>query len=305
MNVLVTGSCGFIGMHTSQKLLARGDHVFGLDSMNSYYDVKLKYSRLAELEKHPNFHFILADLASKDATDAAFATANPQQVVHLAAQAGVRYSITNPFAYLDSNLTGFLNLMEACRHGSVNHLVYASSSSVYGGNRVFPYSEEQSVDHPVSLYAATKKSNELIAHSYSHLYQIPTTGLRFFTVYGPWGRPDMAIFKFAQAIARGEPIDVYNNGKMSRDFTYIDDIVEGIIRVLDKPVPLSTEQKKIGSPTGAPYRIFNIGNGEPVKLMAFVDAIEKAMGKKSAKNFLPLQPGDVLDIHPARLLTSA
>ena len=296
MKILVTGSCGFIGMHTALRLLERGDEVFGIDNFSDYYDVNLKKDRLAQLEGRPGFEFERLELSDSTASMDLFKAVKPDRVVHLAAQAGVRYSITNPLSYVDSNLSGFVNVIEGCRHQSVEHLVYASSSSVYGGNRSFPYAEHQTVDHPVSLYAATKKANELIAHSYSHLYSLPTTGLRFFTVYGPWGRPDMALFKFASAIAQNRPIDIYNNGKMSRDFTFIDDIVEGVMRVLDKvPQPASVDESNDAS--SAPYKVFNIGNGRPQSLMQFIEALEQAMGKKAQRNYMPLQAGDVVDTH--------
>lgn len=288
MKVLVTGAAGFIGYHVALKLLARGDSVIGVDNLNDYYDVRLKEARLASIKAHPNgknFHFIKQDIADTTSLLALFALHKPQRVVHLAAQAGVRYSLQNPHAYVQSNLVGFTNILEACRHYGVAHLVYASSSSVYGGNTKLPFSEQDHVDSPVSLYAATKKANELMAHTYSHLYALPTTGLRFFTVYGPWGRPDMSPFLFADAILNGRPIKVFNHGDMMRDFTYIDDIVEGVIRVLDK----------VATPvTGSvPYRIFNIGNNQPEKLMDFIATIENALGKTAQKEFLPMQAGDV------------
>jgi len=288
MKVLVTGAAGFIGYHVALKLLARGDSIVGLDNLNDYYDVRLKEARLASIKAHPNaqkFHFIKQDIADTTSLLALFALHKPQRVVHLAAQAGVRYSLQNPHAYIQSNLVGFTNILEACRHYGVEHLVYASSSSVYGGNTKLPFSEQDHVDSPVSLYAATKKANELIAHTYSHLYALPTTGLRFFTVYGPWGRPDMSPFLFANAILTGKPIKVFNHGDMMRDFTYIDDVVEGVIRVLDKvATPIS------GS---TPYRIFNIGNNQPEKLMDFITTLENALGKTAQKEFLPMQAGDV------------
>lgn len=295
MKVLVTGAAGFIGFHVSQALLARGDTVIGLDNLNDYYDVRLKEARLAAIQSHKNaenFHSIKADVADMPALQDVFDTHKPERVVHLAAQAGVRYSIQNPNAYVQSNLVGFANTLEACRHHHVKHLVYASSSSVYGGNTKLPFSEQDSVDHPVSLYAATKKANELMAHTYSHLYQLPTTGLRFFTVYGPWGRPDMSPFLFAGAILSGKPIQVFNHGDMMRDFTYIDDIVEGVVRVLDKPATPENPDAG-GIAAKAPYRIFNIGNSQPEKLMDFIGELETALHKEVVKEFLPMQPGDV------------
>ncbi len=293
---LVTGAAGFIGMHTCLRLLARGDKVIGLDNLNDYYDVSLKQARLAQLQPYANFSFQKLDVADREGMAALFAAVKPQRVIHLAAQAGVRYSITNPNAYVDSNLQGFVNILEGCRHNAVQHLVYASSSSVYGGNTVMPFSEHHNVDHPVSLYAATKKANELMAHTYSHLFRVPTTGLRFFTVYGPWGRPDMSPMLFAKAILEGKPIDVFNQGNMARDFTYIDDIVEGVIRVADKPAtPNPAPNAASSDPTHstAPYRIFNIGNSQPTPLMDYIAAIEKALGQVAQKNYLPMQPGDV------------
>jgi UDP-glucuronate 4-epimerase len=286
--ILVTGAAGFIGMHVCQRLLARGDEVVGIDNLNDYYEVALKEARLAQLTPQPNFRFVRLDIADRDGLAELFAKEKAQRVVHLAAQAGVRYSITNPQAYADSNLGGFLNILEACRHNPVAHLVYASSSSVYGGNEKMPFAEGDSVDRPVSLYAATKKANELMAHAYSHLYGIPATGLRFFTVYGPWGRPDMAYFSFAKAILAGQPIDVFNHGQLRRDFTYIDDIVEGIIRVLDKPAT-----PEAAAPHAA-HRVFNIGNHEPVALLQFIETLEQALGREAIKVFKPMQPGDVL-----------
>ncbi len=293
---LVTGAAGFIGMHTSLRLLARGDKVIGLDNLNDYYDVTLKQARLAQLQPFANFSFHKLDVADRAGMEALFAAEKPQGVIHLAAQAGVRYSITNPHAYVDSNLQGFVNILEGCRHHGVQHLVYASSSSVYGGNTAMPFSEHHNVDHPISLYAATKKANELMAHTYSHLFGLPTTGLRFFTVYGPWGRPDMALFLFTNAILAGEPIDVFNNGNMVRDFTYIDDIVEGIIRVADKPAtpsPVFDAATADPATSSAPYRIFNIGNNQPTALMDYITALENALGQTAQKNYLPMQPGDV------------
>lgn len=296
MKILVTGAAGFIGMHTSLRLLARGDQVVGVDNLNDYYDVTLKEARLECLSAHPNFGFHKLDVADRQSMVEMFAREKPQRVIHLAAQAGVRYSLTNPHAYIDANLQGFMNILEGCRHNGVEHLAYASSSSVYGGNTALPFSEHQNIDHPVSLYAATKKANELMAHTYSHLYGLPTTGLRFFTVYGPWGRPDMALFLFTRAILDGRPIDVFNHGQMVRDFTYIDDIVEGVIRVIDKPAssdPAFDPAHPDPATSLAPYRIFNIGNSQPTPLMDYIDAVEVALGIAAIKNYLPLQPGDV------------
>ncbi len=296
MKFLVTGAAGFIGMHVSELLLARGDEVVGLDNLNDYYDVSLKEARLARLTANSSFRFVKRDVADRSGMADLFAREKPQRVIHLAAQAGVRYSLKNPHAYVDSNIVGFVNILEGCRHAGVEHLVYASSSSVYGGNTKMPFSEQDSVDHPVSLYAATKKANELMAHTYSHLYGLPTTGLRFFTVYGPWGRPDMALFLFAKAILEGRPIDVFNHGNMRRDFTYIDDIAEGVIRTCDRPPsPNSTFDKDQPDPatSWAPYRVFNIGNHQPVELMTYIETLESALGKTAQKNFLPLQDGDV------------
>ncbi len=296
MKILLTGAAGFIGMHTALRLLARGDEVVGVDNLNDYYDVNLKESRLARLKPHPAFTFHKLDVADTSAMEELFARERPDRVIHLAAQAGVRYSLTNPNAYIQANLVGFTNILEACRHNRVQHLVYASSSSVYGGNARTPFSEHDNVDHPVSLYAATKKANELMAHTYSHLYSLPTTGLRFFTVYGPWGRPDMALFLFTKAILEGRPIDVFNHGEMVRDFTYIDDIVEGVVRVLDKPAsprvgydPASPDP----ATSNAPYRVFNIGNNQPTPLTTYIEAIESALGRTAEKRYLPMQPGDV------------
>ena len=286
MRILVTGAAGFIGYHVAERLLARGDQVVGLDSLNDYYDPALKRARLRRLDGLPGFRFVQLDLADRAGMAELFATERFDRVIHLAAQAGVRYSITHPTAYLDSNLTGFGHVLEGCRAQDIAHLVYASSSSVYGGNTKMPFAETDAVDHPVSLYAATKKANELMAHTYSHLYGFPTTGLRFFTVYGPWGRPDMAYHLFTRAILAGEAISVFNHGDMKRDFTYIDDIVEGVLRVLDRPAtPLGT-----GS---APYRVFNIGNSEPVQLLDFIGCIERVLGQSATKRLLPMQPGDV------------
>ncbi|AEV24815.1 MULTISPECIES: NAD-dependent epimerase [Azospira] len=296
MKILVTGAAGFIGMHTAQRLLERGDEVVGVDNLNDYYEVSLKEARLARLAAYPNFRFVRLDIADSQGMQELFAAEGFQRVVHLAAQAGVRYSLANPHAYAQSNLVGFVNVLEGCRHAQAEHLVYASSSSVYGGNRKMPFSEHDAVDHPVSLYAATKKSNELMAHTYSHLFGLPTTGLRFFTVYGPWGRPDMALFLFTRAILEGRPIDVFNHGKMQRDFTYIDDIVEGVVRVLDQPARASESFDGLAPDpacSNVPYRLFNIGNDQPVDLLAFIEALEGALGQVANKRFLPLQDGDV------------
>ncbi|MBM3337799.1 MAG: NAD-dependent epimerase [Betaproteobacteria bacterium] len=280
--ILVTGAAGFIGMHCSARLLAQGHQLIGIDNLNDYYDPRLKQARLAQLTSHPGFRFIETDIANRDALEKLFTEVRPERVLHLAAQAGVRYSLKNPHAYVQSNLVGFVNILEGCRHHGVQHLVYASSSSVYGANTKVPFAVGDPVDHPVSLYAATKKSNELMAYSYSHLYGLPTTGLRFFTVYGPWGRPDMSPWLFTSAILEGRTIDVFNHGKMQRDFTYIDDIVEGTLRVLDQ------------APTGAPpYRLYNIGNHQPVELMDFIGTLERVLGVEAKKNFMPMQPGDV------------
>ncbi|HEF0010091.1 TPA: NAD-dependent epimerase [Citrobacter braakii] len=297
MNYLVTGAAGFIGYHVSKRLLEAGHQVVGIDNLNDYYDVSLKQARL-ELLVHPDFQFHKIDLADREGMSDLFASGHFDRVIHLAAQAGVRYSLENPHAYADSNLTGFLNILEGCRHNKIQHLLYASSSSVYGLNRKMPFSTDDSVDHPVSLYAATKKANELMAHTYSHLYGLPTTGLRFFTVYGPWGRPDMALFKFTKAMLEGKSIDVYNYGKMKRDFTYIDDIAEAIIRLQDViPEPNGKWTVESGSPatSSAPYRVYNIGNSSPVELMDYIQALEDALGIEAKKNMLPLQPGDVLE----------
>jgi UDP-glucuronate 4-epimerase len=296
MKILVTGAAGFIGMHASQRLLARGDEVVGLDNLNDYYDPTLKDARLARLTPHPAFRFVKMDVADRAGMEGLFATEKFDRVIHLAAQAGVRYSLQNPQAYIDSNVVGFMNVLEGCRSSKVQHLVYASSSSVYGGNTRMPFSERDSVDHPVSIYAATKKANELMAHTYSHLYGLPTTGLRFFTVYGPWGRPDMALFLFTKAILEGRPIDVFNHGKMKRDFTYVDDIVEGVIRTLDRtaePDAAFDSDRPDPGRSKAPFRVFNIGNHDPVQLMDFVTAIESTLGMSAQKNFMPLQDGDV------------
>jgi UDP-glucuronate 4-epimerase len=296
MKILLTGAAGFIGMTTSLRLLARGDEVVGLDNLNDYYDVTLKQRRLDRLTPYGNFRFVKMDVADQPGTANLFAHEKFDRVIHLAAQAGVRYSLQNPHAYVDSNLVGFTNILEGCRHGGVQHLTYASSSSVYGGNTKMPFSEHDSVDHPVSLYAATKKANELMAHTYSHLYGLPTTGLRFFTVYGPWGRPDMALFLFTKAILEGRPIDVFNFGNMQRDFTYVDDIVEGLVRVMDRvatPNPSYEALQADPATSNAPYRVFNIGNNNPVPLLDFIGCIEEALGRKAEKRLLPLQDGDV------------
>jgi len=296
MKILITGAAGFIGSTTALRLLARGDEVVGIDNLNDYYDVTLKQNRLKRLLPHSNFRFIKLDVADHAGMDALFATEKFDRVIHLAAQAGVRYSLQNPHAYIESNIVGFTNVLEGCRHNKVQHLVYASSSSVYGGNTKMPFSEHDSVDHPVSLYAASKKANELMAHTYSHLFALPTTGLRFFTVYGPWGRPDMALFLFTKAILDDKPIDVFNYGKMQRDFTYVDDIVEGVVRVLDRvPEPNPAYDAVAADPatSSAPYRVFNIGNNNPVQLLDYIACLEDALGKKAEKRLLPLQDGDV------------
>ncbi len=300
MKVLVTGAAGFIGSALTLRLLERGDEVIGIDNHNDYYDPAIKESRLARHTDHPSYTHLRVDLADRAAIEECFKTHNPQRVVNLAAQAGVRYSIENPLAYIDSNIVGFAHILEGCRHNGVEHLVYASSSSVYGSNASMPFSVHDNVDHPLSLYAASKKSNELMAHTYSNLYNLPTTGLRFFTVYGPWGRPDMALFKFTKAILAGEKIDVFNYGKHRRDFTYVDDIVEGVIRVLDRPAPSNPNWDGFQPDPGtskAPWRVYNIGNNQPVELMDYIGAIEKALGKKPEMNLLPLQPGDVPDTY--------
>ena len=298
MRVLVTGAAGFIGAALSERLLERGDDVLGFDDLNAYYDPRLKQARLARLQPHPNFSFVRASLQDRPALDAAFADFKPARVVNLAAQAGVRYSLENPQAYIDSNIVGFVNVLEACRHMHVEHLVYASSSSVYGANRKLPFSVNDTVDHPVSLYAATKKANELMAHTYSHLFALPTTGLRFFTVYGPWGRPDMALFLFTRKILAGEPIDVFNHGRHTRDFTYVDDIVEGVFRTLDRvPAPDPDYDPMTPTPasSSAPYRVYNIGNHQPVELLRYIEMLEDCLGRKAERRLLPLQPGDVPD----------
>jgi len=296
VKILVTGAAGFIGSTLSLKLLARGDGVHGIDNLNNYYDVTLKEARLARCQANPRFTFDKLDVADRDGMPALFKKHSFDAVVHLAAQAGVRYSLENPHAYIDANLVGFCNILEGCRHSKVKHLVYASSSSVYGANTKLPFSEHDNIDHPVSLYAATKKANELMAHTYSHLYGLPTTGLRFFTVYGPWGRPDMALFLFTRGILEGKPIQVFNEGKMTRDFTYVDDIVEGVIRTVDnvaKPNPDWSGDKPDSATSRAPYRVYNIGNNKPVELMHYIRTLEKCLGKQANMQLLPMQPGDV------------
>jgi UDP-glucuronate 4-epimerase len=298
MRILVTGAAGFIGSALSQRLLARGDEVLGYDNLNDYYDPSLKEARLAQLMPQSGFACVRADLEDRAALERAFAEFRPERVVNLAAQAGVRYSLANPHAYVQSNLVGFVNVLEACRHAKVEHLVYASSSSVYGGNRKLPFSTDDAIDHPLSLYAATKKANELMAHTYSHLYDLPTTGLRFFTVYGPWGRPDMALFLFTRKILAGEPIEVFNHGRHSRDFTYIDDIVEGVVRVLDRvpgPDPAFDPLAPTPASSSAPYRVYNIGNHRPVELSRYIEVIEEALGRSAEQTLLPMQAGDVPD----------
>lgn len=292
--ILVTGAAGFIGMHTALRLLERGDQVVGLDNLNDYYTPQLKHDRLARLTGQPGFEFVKLGLEDQSGMTELFKRHKFDRVIHLAAQAGVRYSLTHPHAYVDANLVGFVNILEACRHNQVQHLTYASSSSVYGANRKIPFSVDDRVDHPVSLYAATKKANELMAHTYSHLFGLPTTGLRFFTVYGPWGRPDMAMWIFTKAILAGKPIDVFNFGKMKRDFTYVDDIVEGVIRTNDTiPSPMPVTESLDDSHTAAPYRVYNIGNNQPVELLYLIETLEKAIGVTAQKNMLPMQPGDV------------
>ena len=296
MRVLVTGAAGFIGYHTAKALLARGDEVVGLDNLNSYYDVRLKEARLGQLAGAPGFSFHKLDLADRAGVERLFAETQPQRVIHLAAQAGVRYGLENPHAYVDSNIVGTLHVLEGCRRNGVEHLVFASSSSVYGANTAMPFSVHQNVDHPLSIYAASKKANELMAHSYSHLYRLPVTGLRFFTVYGPWGRPDMALFKFTRSILAGEPIEIFNNGHHARDFTYIDDVVEGVLRTSDRivaPNPAWDSANPDPATSSAPYRIYNIGNHSPIELMHFIGVLEKSLGREAKKIFLPLQPGDV------------
>jgi len=297
MKIIVTGAAGFIGMHTSLSLLRRGDEVIGIDNLNNYYDVNLKNARISQLSEFKNFKFLKIDINDYNSLSTAFSNFNPDRVIHLAAQAGVRYSLENPSAYIDSNITGFMNILECSRHNNIEHLTYASSSSVYGSNKKIPFEEDDSVDHPVSLYAATKKANELMAHTYSHLFNLPTSGLRFFTVYGPWGRPDMALFLFTKSILNDEPINVFNHGEMIRDFTFIDDIVEGVIKVSDKVAtqdPSFNQNKPTASSSNAPFRIFNIGNSNPVNLMEYIKEIENRTGKIAKKLFLPMQPGDVL-----------
>ena len=294
--ILVTGAAGFIGFHVSRLLLERGDQVIGLDSLNDYYDVSLKRSRLSLLEDAKGFQFVQLDLVERERVADWFAKERPEKVVHLAAQAGVRYSLTHPHVYVNSNLVAFVNVLEGCRQQQIGHLVYASSSSVYGGNTKLPFSVEDNVDHPVSLYAATKKANELLAHTYSHLFRLPTTGLRFFTVYGPWGRPDMAIFLFTQSILEGRPIDVFNSGRMQRDFTYIDDVADAVVRVLDRAAeadPHWTSDAPAAGSSDAPYRIYNVGNRHPVQLLDLIEILERHLGRKAKKNLLPMQPGDV------------
>jgi UDP-glucuronate 4-epimerase len=300
MRVLVTGAAGFIGFHSCTALLDHGYEVVGIDNMSPYYDVRLKEARLVQLQRRNGFHFARVDIADREAMAQLMSRERPRRVVNLAAQAGVRYAFENPHAYLDSNLAGFLNILEGCRHNEVEHLVFASSSSVYGANTCLPFSVHQNVDHPISFYAATKKANELMAHSYAHLYGLPTTGLRFFTVYGPWGRPDMSLFLFTQKILRGEPIPVFNHGRHSRDFTYINDIVEGILRTLEQ-VPAAdpdwSSERPDPASSSAPYRVYNIGNNHPVELTYFIECIEKAVGRKAEKIYLPMQPGDVEDTY--------
>ena len=294
--ILVTGAAGFIGYHVARRLLERGETVLGLDNLSTYYDVRLKKARLAQLKPFKTFQFLKLDLVDRKKIASLFAKHRFRRVVHLAAQAGVRYSLVNPHAYTDSNVVGFLNILEGCRHAKTDHLVYASSSSVYGGNTRMPFSVHDNVDHPVSLYAATKKANELMAHTYAHLYGIPCTGLRFFTVYGPWGRPDMALFLFTKVILAGKPIEVYNHGRMKRDFTCIDEIVEGVVRALDRPAapdPGWSGETPNSATSSAPYRLYNIGNHQPVELLRMIDMLEQALGKTAKKNFLPIQAGDV------------
>lgn len=298
--ILVTGAAGFIGFHLSKRLLDRGDTVVGLDNLNDYYDVNLKKARLSQLETHAGFRFVKEELADRTAIEELFTTEKFDKVVNLAAQAGVRYSLKNPHAYVESNIVGFTNVLEGCRHNGVKHLVYASSSSVYGANESMPFSVHDNVDHPLSLYAASKKANELMAHTYSHLYGLPTTGLRFFTVYGPWGRPDMALFLFTRAITEGKPIDVFNYGKHRRDFTYIDDIVEGVVRTLDHTAEINPDWSGKNPDPGTskdPWRVYNIGNSKPVELMRYIEVIEECLGKTAEKNLLPMQPGDVPDTY--------
>jgi UDP-glucuronate 4-epimerase len=297
LSILVTGASGFIGFHLSKRLLAQGHHVIGVDNLNDYYDVRLKYERLNQLENNDRFTFYKVDLADSIGLNKIFESHSIPIVINLAAQAGVRYSLTHPHSYVHSNLVGFVNILEACRHYQVEHLLYASSSSVYGANTKTPFSTHDSVDHPVSIYAATKKANELMAHTYSHLFNIPTTGLRFFTVYGPWGRPDMAYYSFTQDIIEGNPIKVYNNGDMRRDFTFIDDIVEGIVKLLGQPPEPDPNRDLDPSTSHAPYKIYNIGNNSPVRLMDFIHTLENLIGKKAKIEFLPMQPGDVKETY--------
>ena len=300
MKILVTGAAGFIGSALSIRMLERGDEIIGVDNLNDYYDVNLKLARLERLSDYKRFKFVKLEISDRASVEELFMREKFQRVMHLAAQAGVRYSITNPHAYIDSNIIGFMNILEGCRHNAVEHLAYASSSSVYGANTKMPFSIHDNVDHPVSLYAASKKANELMAHTYSHLYKLPTTGLRFFTVYGPWGRPDMSLFMFTRNILGGKPIDVFNYGNHRRDFTYIDDIVEGVMRVIDKPAQANANWASESPDPGtslAPYRIYNIGNNNPVNLLVFIETLEKCLGKETIKNFLPLQPGDVPDTY--------
>ena len=294
--ILVTGAAGFIGYHVTKRLLERGDAVVGIDNLNPYYDPKLKEARLQQFRDFDRFEFVRLDVADRAEMASLFRQRRPQRVIHLAAQAGVRYSVENPHAYVDSNVTGFLNVLEGCRHNDVEHLVYASTSSVYGANTKQPFSEDQNADHPVSLYGATKKANEMMAHSYAHLYRLPVTGLRFFTVYGPWGRPDMALFKFTRGILAGEPIPVFNEGRMIRDFTYIDDVAEGVVRILDRvagPDPKWDGDHPDPATSNAPYRIYNIGNNRPVELMTYISVLERALGRKAKLDLLPMQAGDV------------
>ena len=298
MKLLVTGAAGFIGFHTAKLLLQRGEEVVGLDNLNDYYDPQLKIARLRQLEGWENFRFIKADLTDREAIDRLFRDGKFQRVVHLAAQAGVRYSIQNPHVYVQSNITGFLHVIEGCRHGGIEHLVYASTSSVYGANASLPFSEDQCADHPLSLYAATKKANELMAHCYSSLYALPTTGLRFFTVYGPWGRPDMALFRFTRNILAGRPVDLFNEGHHQRDFTYVDDIARGVVAALDRPATADPDWDAIAPSPGsssAPYKIYNIGNQHPVTLLRYIEVLERCLGRKAQRNLLPIQPGDILD----------
>lgn len=300
MKIMVTGTAGFIGNHLALRLLERGDEVIGVDNLNDYYDVSLKVDRLARIKDHSGFTDVRLDIADREGMEAVFKKHQPQKVVNLAAQAGVRYSLENPHAYIDSNIVGFINILEGCRHNQVEHLVYASSSSVYGANESMPFSVHDNVDHPLSLYAASKKANELMAHTYSNLYQLPTTGLRFFTVYGPWGRPDMALFLFTKAILAGDKIDVFNYGKHRRDFTYIDDIVEGVIRTLDHNAQANPDWSGATPDPGtsrAPWRVYNIGNQNPVELLDYIETLEKFLGRTAEKNLLPLQPGDVPDTY--------